>query len=74
MLAALRDLEASEYVSPIDIALVHVGLGETEAALDELERAFEAKDAALVYLRTQPGFASLRSEARFQDILKRMGI
>jgi hypothetical protein len=32
------------------------------------------KDAALVYLRTQPGLAPLRSEARFQEILKRMGI
>ena len=74
MLAALRDVESSGYVSPVDFAVIYVGLGETNAALDELDRAFERRDAALVYLRTQPGLAPLRSEPRFQDILKRMGI
>ena len=74
MLEALRDVESSAYVSPIDFAIVHLGLGETDAALDELERAFEAKDAALVYLRTQPGLAPLRAERRFQDLLKRIGL
>ncbi len=74
MLEALRDVQSSAYVSPIDFALVHVGLGETEAALDQLDRAFEWKDAALAYLRTQPGLAPLRSEPRFQDLLKRMGL
>jgi tetratricopeptide (TPR) repeat protein len=74
MLDALRDLESSSYVSPIDFAVIYVGLGEKDAALDELDRAYETTDAALVYLRTQPGLAPLRSEPRFQDILKRMGI
>jgi tetratricopeptide (TPR) repeat protein len=74
MLATLRDVESSGYVSPIDFAVIHVGLGETNAALDELDRAFDMRDAALVYLRTQPGLAPLRSEPGFQDILKRMGI
>lgn len=73
MLDALRDLESSSYVSPIDFAVIYVGLAEKAAALDELDRAFEGRDAALVYLRTQPALAPLRSEPRFQDILKRMG-
>jgi len=74
MLEALRDLESSSYVSPVDFAVIYAGLGETSAALDELDRAFETRDAALVYLRTRPGLAPLRSEARFQEVLKRMGI
>jgi tetratricopeptide (TPR) repeat protein len=74
MLEALRDIDSGEYVSPVDFALVRVGLGETEAALDDLERAFQEKDASLVYLRSQPGFASIRSEPRFQDLLKRIGL
>jgi tetratricopeptide (TPR) repeat protein len=74
MLDALRDVAASEYVSPVDFALVHLGLGETEAALDELERAFREKDASLVYLRSQPGLAPIRSEPRFQDLVKRIGL
>jgi tetratricopeptide (TPR) repeat protein len=74
MLSALRDLQSSEYVSPLDFATVYGGLGEIDAALGEVERAFEERDAALVYLRTQPGLAPLRSEPRFQDILKRLRI
>jgi tetratricopeptide (TPR) repeat protein len=74
MLAALRDVASSAYVSPIDFAVIHVGLGETAEALDEIDRAFERRDAALVYLGTLPGLAPLRSEARFRDVLKRMGI
>jgi tetratricopeptide (TPR) repeat protein len=73
MLTALRQVESSGFVSPVDYALIHLGLEEKEAALDELDRAFEMRDAALVYLRTQPALAPLRSEPRFQDILKRMG-
>lgn len=68
--AILFELENAEgYVSSIDVALVEAGLGEVEEALDSLDRALEERDAALVYLRTQPGFASLRSEPRFQKIL-----
>jgi tetratricopeptide (TPR) repeat protein len=74
MLETLRDLESSSYVSPVDFAVIYAGLGETSAALDELDRAFEMRDASLVYLRTQPGLAPLRSDPRFREILKRMGI
>jgi tetratricopeptide (TPR) repeat protein len=73
-LAALKKEAASKYVSPVDLAVLHAGLGETDAALSEIERAFELRDASLVYLRTQPELASLRSEPRFQAIVKRMGI
>jgi serine/threonine-protein kinase len=61
--------EAEGYVSPIDIALVRVGLDENEKALDALERAVEGRDSGLVYVRTEPGFESLRSEPRFRKIL-----
>jgi tetratricopeptide (TPR) repeat protein len=74
MLSALRDLQSAGYVSPLDFATVYGGLGEIDAALGEVERAFEERDASLVYLRTQPGLAPLRSEPRFQDVLKRLGI
>lgn len=74
MLAALEDLESTEYVSPIDFALIRLGLGEKDRALDELERAFERRDAALVYLRRAPGLQALHAEPRFLDLLERIGI
>jgi tetratricopeptide (TPR) repeat protein len=73
-LTALEQEAASRYVSPLDLAVLHARLGEKEAALSAIERAFELRDASLVYLRSQPELASLRSEPRFQAILKRMGI
>jgi hypothetical protein len=39
------------------------------AAVLGLERALEEREAALVHPRTQPGFASLRSEPRFQNVV-----
>jgi tetratricopeptide (TPR) repeat protein len=73
-LAALTREKATKYVSPLDLAALHARLGEADAALFEIERAFELRDASLVYLRSQPELASLRSEPRFQAILERMGI
>ena len=48
-------------------------LGEREQALDWLERAYEAR-AGLMYLKVWPLYDSLRSEPRFQAVLKKMGL
>jgi serine/threonine-protein kinase len=74
MLDALKREESTSYVSPIAFALLYLGLGEKEKALDELERAYEMRDSALVYLRSEPGLSSLRSEPRFRLLLEKMGL
>jgi tetratricopeptide (TPR) repeat protein len=73
-LASLEREESKRYVSPVDLALLYAELGEKDKALDALERAFEVRDAALVYLRSEPGFSSLRSEPRFRLLLEKMGL
>jgi hypothetical protein len=47
--------------------------GEKTLALDWLERAYEARDPALPYLRL-PLFDPLRSEPRFEALMRRMGL
>ena len=69
--AALADGNEGQRV-PIDIAAIHAVNGETAAALDWLERGLAAGYTDYSTLGRHPIFASLRHEARFQDLLKRM--
>jgi TolB-like protein/Tfp pilus assembly protein PilF len=72
MLAELSRRRAERYVSPWALASIHVGLGETGEALDWLERAFEERDPALVWLKVHPRFDALRAEPRFEALLARL--
>jgi serine/threonine protein kinase/tetratricopeptide (TPR) repeat protein len=74
-LAILNKLKTTkEYVSPAELAVLYVGLGDKEAALDSLERAYQAHDLQMQYLKVDPHFDALRSEARFQDLMRRTGL
>lgn len=71
----LEQLETSkEYVSPAELAVLYVSLGEREKAFAALEKAYVAHDLQLQYLKVEPGFDSLRDDARFQDLLRRVGL
>jgi eukaryotic-like serine/threonine-protein kinase len=75
-LKILNDLaqrRESGYVSALDIATVHLGLGDTEATWKSLERAFQTRASALVYLAVDPRYDPLRSDPRFGDLLRRIG-
>lgn len=63
-----------QYVSAYDIALLHACLGESDAAFDWLERAYREHNGWLGFLNVEPRFDGLRSDARFQDMLQRIGL
>jgi TolB-like protein/DNA-binding winged helix-turn-helix (wHTH) protein/Flp pilus assembly protein TadD len=74
-LAVLNRLKTSkEYVSPTGLAVLYAALGDREAAFKSLERAYAARDSQLQYLKVDPRCDSLRSDPRFEDLLRRMGI
>jgi TolB-like protein/Tfp pilus assembly protein PilF len=76
-LQVLGDLEArtrDRYVSPTNLALIHIGLGNTAAALDWLELAVEDRSAFLANLAVHPFFDALRPEERFRRILRQVGL
>ena len=52
----------------------HIGLGQTERAFELLEKAYAERSGLLVYLKVEPIFDPLRSDARFEDLLRRMGL
>ena len=63
-----------EYVSPAELAILYAGLGDKEAALALLQRAYDEHDLQLKDLRIGLGYGSLRSDTRFQDLLRRVGL
>jgi TolB-like protein/DNA-binding winged helix-turn-helix (wHTH) protein/Flp pilus assembly protein TadD len=71
----VNDLEARHDQNPsadADIALIYVGLGDRDQAMISLNKACEARFKASILLR--PAFDPLRSDARFQDLLRRIGL
>jgi serine/threonine-protein kinase len=62
-------------VSSFHLAVLHLGLGEKEHALELLETAVDQRTTALiVYLGVDPVFDPLRRHPRFQALLERMGL
>lgn len=70
----LRELSKQRYVSPYLEALVYMGLGEIEAAFANLERVCKERAAWAVFLNIDPFFDSLRSEQRFHNLLRCVGL
>jgi tetratricopeptide (TPR) repeat protein len=60
------------FVSPGEFAFAYAMLGEKDKAFQWLEKAFEQRDDSLQYLKVEPEFDNLRSDPRFQDLLRRM--
>lgn len=62
----------TDYVSPVDLAVLHIGLGEKEKALDWMDRAIDERRGWAAYLRVHPVVDPLRDEPRFKEMLRRM--
>ena len=73
ILATLEDLSRQQFIPPVDIAGIQIGLGQREAALASLERACQVRDRQLTTLRMDRRMDALRSDSRFQDLLRRVG-
>jgi hypothetical protein len=73
----IEDLQRSpgeRRVSPFHLALVHIGLGENDRAIELLEKSFEERTERLVWLRADPRFDPLRLDPRFNDLLRQIGL
>ena len=71
----LKQLETSkEYVSPGELPVLLVALGEHEKAFASFEKAYAAHDLQLQYLKVDPSFDPLREDPRFADLLRRVGL
>jgi TolB-like protein len=75
---AMRELESLKKMSPdgkvlpFNLALVYLGVGDHARALDNLEKASDADSQLLAWLGQDAMFDSLRSEARFVELLRKL--
>jgi hypothetical protein len=72
VLAQLRERAKKENVPRFAFALVHLGLGQNGKALLFLEEAYKQRDAWLITVKASPELDPLRSNPRFQALLRRM--
>lgn len=74
-LGILKEMQTTtKYVSPAELAILHAGLGDKEQAFAALERAYAAHDFQLQYLKNEASYDSLRSDPRFADLVRRVGL
>ena len=73
-LRQLKDTSTRGYVLPKYFVLTELQLGNTEETLKWLEAAYKERTEPLAYLRVDPRFDSLRSDARFEDLLRRVNL
>jgi TolB-like protein/DNA-binding winged helix-turn-helix (wHTH) protein/Flp pilus assembly protein TadD len=66
--------EKRAYLSPMHMAFVYIGLHDNDGAMRWLEEAYNQHDEWLVYLHVYPEFDRLRSDRRFQDLERRVGL
>src|SRR3984893_18187000 len=61
-------------ISGYQFAVIYAGLGELNKALAELEKAFKERSTLLGYIKMDPRFDPIRSDARFIDLQRRIGL
>jgi serine/threonine-protein kinase len=73
ILDELTRLAKEKYIAPYFFAGVHAGLGEDDRAIEYLEKSYEEHSHWLICLHIDPSMDDLRSDPRFQDLLRRVG-
>ncbi|MBI3948864.1 MAG: tetratricopeptide repeat protein [Acidobacteria bacterium] len=74
VLAELKRLSQQRYVSPYSVAIIYTSLGGKDQAFEWLQKAYEGRSVGLYRLKVEPRLDSLRSDPRFQDLLRRIGL
>ncbi len=62
------------YVPPYDMAIAHLGLGDSDSALAFLDEAYKECSSWMAYLNVEPRLDPLRGDPRFADLLRRVGL
>jgi serine/threonine-protein kinase len=74
ILEQLNQLAARSAVSPYDLAYVHTGLGDADAAIDCFERSLEQRSGAIFGIKGSFLFRSLHGHPRFEALLRKMNL
>jgi TolB-like protein len=72
VLEDLKELSKERYVSPYDVALIYVGLGEHDEAITWLQKAYNERSFYFVLANVEPRLDRLRTDPSFAELLRRM--
>jgi adenylate cyclase len=72
MIEELNRRSLQGYVPPFNLAIVYLGMGDRDRAMDYLEQAYSAHSQMLCWLKMDKIFDPLRSEPRFIALLKKL--
>ena len=74
ILDRLTELAKKSYVSPYSLARIHIGLDQIDEAFECLEKTHQERHGILTYLKVEPIFDRLRSDSRYSELLRKMGL
>ena len=74
ILNELLQLEKQRYVSPMAFVYVYTGLGNKDQSFAWLEKAHQERSNGIAFFKVSPTVDQLRSDPRFADLLKRIGL
>jgi tetratricopeptide (TPR) repeat protein len=69
----LKQLSMGWREEKLGIALIYTALGDRDKAFEYLEKAYQEHSEGLLTLKSYPGFDNLRSDSRYQDLIRRIG-
>ena len=75
--AILNELEQEareKHVAPLNLAFIQIALGDKDNAFASLDKAYEQRANLLAYLKVDPYYDPIRSDPRFNDLLRRVGL
>jgi len=74
VLEELKSVSKQKYAYSLGFARIYTGLGDKEQAFAWLERGYEERETPLYFLKVDPIWDPLRSDPRFNDLLRRIGL
>ncbi len=74
MLGEFYEISKQKYVSSLDLGVVHLALGEEDRAFEFFEKAYGERARGLVFVKMDPRFDPVRSDPRFHDLMRRIGL
>jgi tetratricopeptide (TPR) repeat protein len=74
ILNKLQEISKQRYFSSYWFAVVYAGLGDNDQAFQYFEKAFEDRFFLMIWMNSDPRFDNLRSDRRFADLVRRVGL
>jgi eukaryotic-like serine/threonine-protein kinase len=74
LLAEMTELSKRRDLNPWGFAIVYTGLGDKDRAFEWLDKAYDERSSELPWIKADPRMDPLRSDARYKELLLRMGL